>query len=86
MTPDEIKHLIQNVTKEDGFNHADRTQFERYFIREFCTWLPLRTIAEITGIENPSTVSLQIKKLNEKPKYKFEILKLRRMLKELLNG
>lgn len=39
----------------------DMLKLQRYFIREYCSWMPFRAIAEQTGASDHSTVIQSIK-------------------------
>jgi len=42
---------------------SDRLKLQRYFLREFITWMPLRAIAEQTGAWDHTVVIRSIKKV-----------------------
>lgn len=80
---DLLVQLVNSVTEYEAWNRTERAMFVRFFLKENFSWITQKAIAEMTGITEHSTVSLQIKKLNTEEKYHFTIVKIRRMIKEL---
>jgi hypothetical protein len=55
MSVDEIMSAVEHYAA-DKATKRQVTMLQRYFIKEYCTWMTLRAIAELTGLKNHNTV------------------------------
>lgn len=79
----QLEKLISTVTHGEDFTDKEKKMMLRYFMNEnFKAWMSHKKIALKTGIQNASTVCLQIKKLNTEIKYKLIIQNIRDMVME----
>jgi hypothetical protein len=70
MTPDEIINIVKKVAAPDvDMTVQDMEMLERYFIREYCKWIPLSSIAKLTGVKCHTTVQASIKAVISHSKY-----------------
>jgi hypothetical protein len=66
-TPERIISIINQTSK--GFTEREKNDLKRYFIRHFCPWLPLRYIANLTGVKSHDCVIDSIERVDSQRKY-----------------
>jgi hypothetical protein len=70
MTPEEIIEEVKKTCAHDvDMTLRDMDMLQRYFIKEYCRWLPLRTIAKLTGVKHHTAVQSSVLAVMSKSKY-----------------
>lgn len=74
MTPEEVLHVVQKVAAPDlELTLRDIDMLKRYFLYQYCKWLPLRKIAELTGAKHYTTTLSSIRATQANQKYLLPI-------------
>ena len=82
MMPDTIIEIIDEHLRDQNVKAKDVVMIKRYFIRMFCGWIPLRAIAEMTGVKDHHTVLWSIRKIEHEKQFVHIREKLSKIIKQ----
>ena len=85
MTVDDIKATVRDYTI-DKCSQIWTVHIQRYFIREYMTWLPMRFIAESTDAKNHTAVLHSIRCVHSNYNLKETLTALKRILDQKFYG
>lgn len=81
MTAEKILEAVAIHANANRFKKREVKNLQRYFVRKFCPWLPLRYIANLTGIKSHDAVIDSVNQVEQKRVYADFIWSMSEVLK-----